>query len=170
MTDPSIAITSADPREDESALRRLLTGFHDWMVDHEERYEPEAELAEDFRSLERDTESWAWIARDEGTPVGCVLMYGETDDLAEFRRLWVIPAYRGFGIGRALTSVVIDTARAQGYQTLGLTTPPWAETAQALYESMGFERTPPYPETRLPERHHDDAIFMRLDLTSRARN
>lgn len=165
MTGPSVAITAVDSEDDR--LRSLLVEFHEWMVDHAgDVYDPETELAEDLRSLEREAESWAWIARFDGTPTGCVLLYGETDDLAEFKRLWVRPAHRGKGIGQALTQTVVDAARAHGYGTLGLTTPPWGEAAHALYESMGFERTPPYPETRLPERYHDDAIFMQFDLTS----
>lgn len=93
-----------------------------------------------------------------------MLLYGESTDLAEFRRLWVRSAHRGRGVGRRLVEVVARTARTNGYRTLALTTPPWSEAAQKLYESLGFERTPPYPETRLDERYHDDAIFMQLSL------
>jgi hypothetical protein len=50
------------------------------------------------------------------------------------------------------------------FSSKGLTTPPWADASHSLYESMGFERTPPYPETRLPEQYHDKAIFMQLSL------
>lgn len=150
---------------DRSTLRELLAEFHAWMAAHAgDVYDGDAELAEDLRSLKEEAESWAWIARADGEPAGCVLLYGETDELAEFKRLWVRPDHRGSGIGRRLTERVMDAARTQGYGTLGLTTPPWGEAAQALYASLGFERTPPYPETRLPEQHHNDAIFMQLDL------
>lgn len=157
-------IVTVDSEENQSALRELLMEFHEWMAEHDDIYDPEEELTEDFESLERERESWAWIARSDGTPAGCVLLYGETDTLAEFRRLWVRPIHRGTGIGRALTRTVIEKTQSRGYETLGLTTPPWAEASHALYESLGFERTPPYPETRLPEKHHDKAIFMQLSL------
>lgn len=140
------------------------------MADHAPVVDTDAELAEDFRSLTEHPESWAWVAWCDGTPAGCVLLYGETDNFAEFRRLWVRPEYRGEGLGRTLTRTVIDVARSRGYETLGLTTPPWGTTAHALYESMGFERTPPYPETRLQQQHHDEAIFMQLDLTGAEHN
>lgn len=157
-------IVLVDSEGDRSALRELLVEFHEWMAQHDEDYDPEKELTEDVESLERDPESWAWVARSEEEPAGCVLLYGETDTVAEFRRLWVRPAHRGTGIGRALTRTVIEKARSRGYETLGLTSPPWAEASHALYGSMGFERTPPYPETRLPEEYHDQAIFMQLSL------
>jgi GNAT superfamily N-acetyltransferase len=92
-----------------------------------------------------------------------VLLYVETDDLAEFR-LWVRPSARGGDHGRALVDTVIETARVRGSGTLGLTTPPWSDPAQRLSASMGFEHTDPHPETRLPEQFHDDAVFVRLDL------
>jgi GNAT superfamily N-acetyltransferase len=157
-------IVSVDSAEDHSALRELLMEFHGWMAEHDDAYNPQNEFTEDLESLEGEPESWAWIARSEGTPAGCVLLYGETDSLAEFRRLWVRPAHRGTGMGRSLTQSVIEKARSQGYETLGLTTPPWADASHALYESMGFEKTPPYPGTRLPEKFHDKAIFMQLSL------
>lgn len=157
-------IVSVDSKANQSVLRELLVEFHEWMAEHDDVYDPENELSEDFESLEREPESWAWIGHTEGEPAGCVLLYGETETVAEFRRLWVRPTHRGTGIGRALTQTVIEQAQSQGYETLGLTTPPWADASHALYESMGFEQTPPYPETRLPEKHHDQAIFMQLSL------
>ncbi|WP_137285962.1 GNAT family N-acetyltransferase [Halorussus salinisoli] len=166
MTGRSTVLTAVESDRERSALRELLREFHEWMAEHAgDAYDPDDELAEDFGSLDGETESWAWIARTERDPSGCVLLYGETDELAEFRRLYVRPAYRGEGVGRRLVRTAIDRARARGYETLGLTTPPWSEAAAALYESMGFERTPPYPETRLRERYHDEAIFMQLDLS-----
>lgn len=158
-------VTSVDLGEDHSVLRELLVEFHGWMAEHAgDVYDPESELAEDFDSLERENESWAWIRRRDGAPAGCVLLYGATDTLAEFKRLWVRPTHRETGIGRALTRTVVEKAQSQGYETLGLTTPPWADASHDLYESMGFERTPPYPDTRLPEKYYDEAIFMQLSL------
>lgn len=157
-------IDTVDPDGDHSELRSLLVEFHEWMVDHESTYDPEAELTEDLESVATDPESWAWVAHEDGDPAGCVLLHGESETLTEFRRLWVRPSHRGTGLGRSLTQRVLEKAQSEGYETLALTTPPWAEASHALYESMGFERTPPYPETRLPEKHHDEAIFMRRSL------
>lgn len=158
-------IRRADLEEDRDALRDLLEEFHGWMADNaDDIYDDDAELAEDFESLSAESESWAWLATADGEPAGCVLLYGATDRFAEFRRLWVRQDARGDGIGRELTEAVVDRVRSEGYEVLGLTTPPWAGRSHALYESMGFERTAPFPETRLDEAHHDDAIFMQLDL------
>jgi ribosomal protein S18 acetylase RimI-like enzyme len=170
MTQSTIVIAPVESGADRTDLRTLLGEYHDWLRDHvPQDHDPDAGRRTDRQSLAEESESWAWIGRKDGDPAGCVLLYGETDSLAEFRRLWVRPAYRGHGIGRRLTRTVTDEARARGYETLGLTTPPAGTAAHALYESLGFERTPPYPETRLDEAYHDDAIFMQLDLTDERR-
>lgn len=145
-------------------LRALLGEFHTWMASHEPRYDPGEEHEFDARTLTTATECVAWLARVAGDPAGCVLLYRGTADLAEFRRLWVRPEHRRAGVGRALLRTVIESARQAGVETLALTTPPWGTAGHELYESMGFERTPPYPETRLDEQFHDEAIFMQLDL------
>jgi GNAT superfamily N-acetyltransferase len=164
-------IVPVESAADRERLRSLLVAYHDWMHERAgEVYDPAAELATDLDSLATESRARAWLALvEDGTdtvPAGCVLLYGETDALAEFKRLYVRPEYRGEGVGRALTEHVVRTAREHGHERVGLTTPPWSETAHDLYDSLGFERTGPYPETRLPERHHDGAIFMQLSLTT----
>lgn len=159
-----IRLVAAGSDHDRSTLRTLLTEYHAWMRDTAgDVYDPEAELTADLDAV-RAGEGRAWVAAVDGEPAGCVLYYGLSDSRAEFKRLWVRPDARGSGIGRALVERTIETARDDGHETMGLTTPPWATAAHALYESMGFERTPPYPETKLPEKYHDEAIFMRRPL------
>lgn len=164
MTEPSLEIVRVTNEDDRAALRRLLGEFHNWMASYEPRYDPAEEHEYDHRTLSTSTDCVAWIARVDGHPAGCVLLYRATDDVAEFRRLWVGSECRRMGVGRTLLRKVIETASAWGVETLALTTPPWGEAGHALYESMGFERTPPYPETRLDEEFHDEAIFMQLAL------
>lgn len=161
-----IDITRVETESERAALQVPLGEFHNWMASHDSRYDPAAAHESDARTVSSGTDCIAWLARVDGDRAGCVLLYWETDDLAEFRRLWVRPDYRRHGVGRELLGTVIETARQEGSETLALTTPPWGAAGHALYESMGFERTPPYPETRLDEQFHDDAIFMQLDLTA----
>lgn len=166
MPDHHIAVTSVDTERPPDEVWTLLGEFHEWLRDTvDEALDPTEGLEADEQSLASEPETWAWVARRGGDPAGCVLLHGLTGDLAEFRRLWVRPRHRGHGIGRRLTRLVIEKAGAEGYETLGLTTPPQGKAAHALYESLGFERTLPYPETRLDEAHHDEAIFMQLDLS-----
>ncbi len=54
--------------------------------------------------------------------------------------LYVVPAWRGQGIGRALMEAAIDHARARGADTMDLGTAETDVAARRLYESLGFDR------------------------------
>lgn len=87
-----------------------------------------------------------FLARDAaGAPLGCVGLRPLPDDgCCEMKRLFLLPAARGLGLGRALTEAVVDQARRAGYRDLRLDTLASMAAAQALYAAMGFERIPPY--------------------------
>lgn len=62
-----------------------------------------------------------------------------TDDLdAYLEELYVVPAQRGKGMGRALLQGVMEVARETGAVHLELTTGETDVAARALYESAGF--------------------------------
>lgn len=171
MSEPATSIVRVDVDAHRSLLEGLLAEYHEWMKTMVGRetgasYDAESSVDADLRDVFDPTMvCLGWLAFRGDEPAGCVLLYGVADDMAELKRLYVHPAHRGHGLGRALTETVVDAAAARRYETLALTTPPWSDTAHALYDSLGFERTGPYPETRLPERYHEEAIFMQLDLT-----
>lgn len=87
-----------------------------------------------------------FLARDAaGAPLGCVGLRPLPDEACcEMKRLFLLPAARGLGLGRALTGAVIDQARRSGYRELRLDTLASMTAAQGLYASMGFERIDPY--------------------------
>ncbi len=77
----------------------------------------------------------------------------------EMKRLYVRPAFRGHGTGRALAQAVIGAAREVGYDRMRLDTLATMKVAIALYESLGFRRTAPYYHNPSP-----CAVFMELEL------
>lgn len=79
----------------------------------------------------------------------------------EVRRLYVRPAARRHGVGRALMAALIDEARREGYQSLRLETLEGMAAARALYASLGFREAPPW---RAPSTDHDKTVFMALTL------
>lgn len=68
----------------------------------------------------------------------------------EMKRLYVTPAARGLGLGRALAEAILATARDVGYRTIRLDTLQSLTEAQMLYLSMGFTPTERYYDDPLP--------------------
>jgi putative acetyltransferase len=95
----------------------------------------------------------------EGQPAGCVALRRLDAARAEFKRLYVRPQYRGLRLGHQLMDWIIGRARDLGYRELVADTMPQMQTALAMYERSGFEKTGPYSDHPTP-----GAVYLRLLL------
>jgi ribosomal protein S18 acetylase RimI-like enzyme len=91
------------------------------------------------------------IARDaHGNAIGCVALRPLDDRCCEMKRLFVAPAGRGLGLGRALASAIVDEAKRLGYAEMRLDTLPSMQAAISLYKELGFVTIDLYYATALP--------------------
>ena len=79
------------------------------------------------------------VARDEnGSIVGCGALRFLGRGVAEVKRMYVAPAARCGGVGKAVLAGLEDAARELGWRTLRLETGPRQPEAVALYVGAGY--------------------------------
>lgn len=90
------------------------------------------------------------LAERNAVSVGCAGVRRFSEGTGEIKRLYVIPAARGSGIGRLLAEGIVAAARELGYARLLLDTLPSMKEAQSLYVSLGFKPTAAYRFNPVP--------------------
>jgi ribosomal protein S18 acetylase RimI-like enzyme len=114
------------------------------------------------------------LAENADRVMGCVALRplaqrsSDATSIGEVKRLYVDPAARAAGIGRALAEAVIGRAHAIGYEMLKLDTLATMTRARALYATLGFRECAPYYENPLPGVFYM-MLTMRTDSTPRGR-
>ncbi|HEY8545015.1 MAG TPA: GNAT family N-acetyltransferase [Acidimicrobiales bacterium] len=102
----------------------------------------------------------------DGEPVGVGVLKPVDATTAEIKRMYVRPAARGLGVGRALLTGLVEAARAEGYRTVRLETLQFMTTAHALYRRFGFGDRPPFAGAEVESAGLEAlTLFMELDLT-----
>jgi len=98
------------------------------------------------------------LAFVDGALAGCGAMRALNDadyaNACEMKRLYVRPAFRRFGLGRALAQALLDEARRVGYSVMLLDTLDDMEAARELYATLGFQDVPPYYYNPIPGAHY----------------
>src|ERR1700737_4837180 len=125
--------------------------LHELLIEYERslpsdlRHGPEPDL----QSLPQayDGSNAAFLALIDGTAVGCIAVTGLDTSTAVMKRLYVKPAYRQFGLARALVAALIAFAREHRYVRVVLDTDrERLNAAYRLYASLGFSDCEPYAD------------------------
>jgi ribosomal protein S18 acetylase RimI-like enzyme len=123
--------------EDAAAIGQLL---HDFNREYEEPTPgPERLAARLVQLMARDTIVLLGGAGPDGLAVVRLRPAIWSDGLESYlAELYVAPAHRGRGLGRALMQAAMEIARERGADSMDLGTSEADVAARALYESLGF--------------------------------
>jgi len=146
MTTPPYFGVRAAGLADCAAIGRLL---HDFNREFDEPTPAPERLAERVRQLIADGQLTVLIAG--AGPDGLAALRFRpgiwTEALESYlAELYVVPARRGQGLGRALMQAAIELARSQGADHMDLGTSEDDLAARALYESLGFSHREGRPD------------------------
>lgn len=145
--EPVISLTTPDSADLLEDTRRIFREYAATLAVDLcfQNFEEElAELPGDYRS----PAGRLMLALVDGAVAGCGALRPLPDcdypNACEMKRLYVRPAFRGFGLGRLLVQALLDDAKRAGYSSVLLDTLDDMEAARGLYASFGFEEVPPY--------------------------
>ena len=136
--DETPEIVAVDPRSGEAlqlihALSEELASRYDYGDDGSGNFQPEDAFGERAAFL---------IARLGDRAVGCGALRPVTNNVAEIKRMFVVPECRGRGYAKLILRELERVARRAGYTTVRLETADRQPEAIRLYERAGYRHIP----------------------------
>ena len=150
-------VTPATTPEDIAAVKAIFLDYLHFIEDYLGQSLSFQGTEAEFAGFPQSYDA-LWLARVGGEPVGAVGLKPFAAGEAELKRLYVLPAGRGHGLGEALCRACVEGARAHGYARLLLDTDRGLTHANAVYERLGFTDVPKYYDNPM------DSRFMALEL------
>jgi putative acetyltransferase len=145
-----VMLSRATTRHDWAAAARLLAEHRRWVAETLDLDLTAAQPAAggeftDPASFYRPPDGVLIVATTGPHPIGIVGIHRYAGTVGELKRMYVRPAGRGRGVGRALVAAALAAAADLGFTELWLQTEPATmATANRLYRHAGFVDIPPY--------------------------
>ena len=138
------SIVQAESTEQFEEVRALWREYARWLEVDLCFQDFEQELAQ-LPGRYAPPEGRLLLALSDERLAGCAALRKIGEGTCEMKRLYVRPEFRGQGIGRRLTTRLIEAAREIGYARMRLDTlPAKMQEAVKVYRSMGFTEIEPY--------------------------
>jgi len=99
-----------------------------------------------------------FVVRRKGHAIGCGAYVRRDPIVVELKHIYVEPAARGLGCGKALLAYIEATAVTDGVLTIVLETSLKQPEAIGLYVAFGYRQCPPYTLG------HTESVFMQKSL------
>jgi putative acetyltransferase len=100
------------------------------------------------------------LARIDGKPTGCGAFVNHQGEYAEIKRMFVLPGYRGKGIGWQILKELETRAFASRLKVSRLETGVYQTEALQMYQRSGYQRREPFA----PYQNDPLSVFMEKQL------
>jgi GNAT superfamily N-acetyltransferase len=167
----TVRLVQVETNEQRQAVKELVWEYLQWLNAMLEReYGTSLDIHSMLAQTVAELDNFAppagqvLLVEYEGQMAGVGYLRQIARDVGEIKRMYVRPAFRGKGLGRALLDGIIAEARQMGYPTLRLDSARFMKAAHSLYRSAGFREIAPYPGSEVPTEFQAYAIFMELPL------
>jgi putative acetyltransferase len=140
----AITYRNIEERDNKELADLIRTVFREFRIDRPGTvyYDP---TTDDLYKLFRATGSVYWIAEENGAMAGGCGIYPTPflpEGCAELVKFYLLPGFRGKGIGRALMEKCFESARQMSYSQLYLESLPELSKAVSMYIKSGFRHIP----------------------------
>ncbi len=172
---PSAAIEIVQAREDVHAhhIRELFWEYLQWAnarihAEYGVQFDIAPMLEQDMAGLAKFLPPGGrlLLGQYDGQVAGIACMKPLAREIGEIKRMYVRPAARRKGVGRALLARLLDEAHAIGYECVRLDSARFMEDAHALYRSLGFREIDPYEGSEIPSAFQAHWVFMERKISS----
>ncbi len=148
------------PRHSIVTLRAPRAGDYGWLVRRQAQLFASghgwdhtfegllARMVAEFAQTHNPQRETCWIADQQGTVVGSVLLTTLSSGVAGVRMLYVEPDVQRLGIGTQLLNECMRFAKGAGYAKLAVMTESALLDARRLFDHAGFSRATAVPEQR----------------------
>jgi putative acetyltransferase len=140
------SVTISKARPDLPSSLQLLAELDADLLRHQ--YPEESRHAFSVEKLLREGVVF-FLTRYKNEPAGCGGLKIYRGEYGEVKRMYVRPAYRGLGLGKAMLDHLGRYAQANGLDRLRLETGIYQVEAIGLYERYGFQRRAAFGEYKV---------------------
>jgi ribosomal protein S18 acetylase RimI-like enzyme len=167
----TIRICQADPTTDAPQVRELCWEYLEWAnarinEEFSVNFDTKTLIEHDMTTLDKfmPPKGRLLLGYSDDHLAGVACLRELTQDTGEIKRMYVRPAFRQQGLGRALANQLIEEANAIGYQRIRLDSARFMQEAHNLYRALGFREIEPYVGSEIPREFQVNWIFMEKTL------
>lgn len=132
-----VEISRAQTPADVAEVRDIFIAYLEFIEDYLGQSLDFQNTDEEFKTFP-DMYRALFLARIDGVAAGACGVKAFTPEIAELKRLYVLPQGRGHQLGERLTHAAIDFSKASSFEKMYLDTDPGLVHANAIYERLGF--------------------------------